>query len=65
MMTYVSDNYTSYSAPSRLSHEKVTHMDSPVLKSINEGYRFFVNWINHVHSKGKIFRNVCYYLVHY
>lgn len=41
-----------------LSHKKVTHMDSPVLKSINEGYCFFVNWINHIRSKGKIFLNV-------
>ena len=36
-----------------LSHKKITNMDSEVLKSINEGYKFFTSWLNQILDDGK------------
>ena len=38
-----------------LSHEKVCDVDSKVVKSIKEGYSFFVNWHSSLSKHGKIF----------
>lgn len=35
-----------------LSHSKITDMNSEVLTSIDEGYKFFVNWLDQVLEKG-------------
>jgi len=29
-----------------LSHDKVVNMDSPVLKNINDGYKYFTSWLS-------------------
>ena len=37
-----------------LSHEKVCDVDSKAVKSIKEGYSFFVNWHGNLSRHGKI-----------
>ena len=42
-----------------LSHEKILSEDSEVLKNIDEGYAFFLNWVESLQKKGnnKLFIN--------
>jgi len=35
-----------------LSHQKITAEDSPVLKSINEGYQYFTSWLSTLLTEG-------------
>ena len=37
-----------------LSHGRISIMDSDVLKSIDDGYRFFTSWLNQILSNGKM-----------
>ena len=37
-----------------LSHERVTNLESEVLKSIMEGYNFFVNGINRFYNQAQL-----------
>lgn len=38
-----------------LSHNKVLDMNSSVLKSIDDGFTFFTNWMDQIFEKGIIF----------
>ena len=37
-----------------LSHDRISDMNSEVLRSINEGFQFFVNWSNEILLNGKL-----------
>ena len=36
-----------------LSHGRISNMESEVLKSINNGYRFFTSWLDQILNNGK------------
>ena len=36
-----------------LSHGRISNMESDVLKSINNGYRFFSSWLDQILNNGK------------
>jgi len=38
-----------------LSHEKVTSLESPVLKNIDKGYEYFKSWLSTLLDEGKPF----------
>ena len=38
-----------------LSHKRIFDMDSEVLKSINDGYKFFTLWLDQILEAGKFF----------
>jgi len=37
-----------------LSHDKVTSIDSPILQSIEDGYKYFTSWLSTLLEEGKI-----------
>ena len=45
-----------------LSHDRITDMKSDVLKSIDEGFQFFVNWSNEILLNGKSTCTLCLHI---
>ena len=41
-----------------LSHKRIFDMDSEVLKSINDGHKFFTSWLDKILEAGKFFSYV-------
>ena len=44
-----------------LSHDKITSSSSEVLKSIDEGFTFFTNWLNQIFEQGMYTKYMCMY----
>lgn len=42
-----------------LSHERITDMESTLLKNIDEGYEYFTSWLSTLLSEGTYLHNYC------